>query len=181
MTVSVNGCVASGVTPLLAEMVNKYEPPVAAAGVPLNVAVPSPWFVKETPDGRLPLSAIVATVGLPLVVIVNVPALPTMNVAALALVIAGAWLTVSLKTCVASGVTPLLAVIVSRYDPPVAAAGVPLRVAVPLPLFVNVTPVGSAPLSVIVATVGEPLVVMMNVPALPTANAIVLALVMAGA
>ena len=174
-------CVASGVTPLLALIVSRYDPPVAAAGVPLKVAVPFPWSVKVTPDGSAPFSAIVATVGLPFVVTVNVPALPTMNVAALALVIAGAWLTVSLKTCVASGVTPLLAVIVSRYDPPVAAAGVPLRVAVPLPLFVNVTPVGSAPLSVIVATVGEPLVVMMNVPALPTAKIIILALVIAGA
>ena len=46
-------------------------------------------------------------------VIVKLPALPTMNVAALALVIAGAWLTVSVKSCVALGLTPLSAVKVS--------------------------------------------------------------------
>ena len=86
-----------------------------------------------------------------------------------------------MKDCVASGLTPLLAVIVSGYDPPVVAAGVPLNVAVPFPLFVNVTPAGSAPNSVIVATVGVPLVVTVNVPALPTVNVVAPPLVITGA
>ena len=38
----------------------------------------------------------------------------------------------------------LLAVKVSAYTPPVSLAGVPLSVAVPSPLFTNVTPAGSA-------------------------------------
>ncbi len=48
-----------------------------------------------------------------MVVTVNVPAMPTANVVLLALVIAGAWSTVRVKVWVASGVTPLAAVIVS--------------------------------------------------------------------
>ena len=75
----------------------------------------------------------------------------------------------------------MLAVIANGNEPPVPATGVPLSVAVPLPLFVNVTPAGSVPLSVIVATVGDPLVVTMNVPTLPTANVVALVLVIAGA
>ena len=75
----------------------------------------------------------------------------------------------------------MLAVIVNEYDPPVAAAGVPLSVAVPLPLLVKVTPVGNAPVLVIVAADGNPLVVTVNVLALPTVNVVEVALVMAGA
>ena len=85
-----------------------------------------------------------------------------------------------MKACVASGVSPLLALIVSKYDPPVAAPCVPLNVAVPLPLSPKVTPAGSAPLSVIVPT-GDPLVVTVNVPAFPTVNVVAFALVIAGA
>src|SRR2546426_11371 len=113
----------------------------------------------------------IATAGKPLVVTVNVPALPTVKVAALALVMRGAWLTVSVKDCVASGSPPLLAVMVRGYDPPVPAADVPLNIAVPLPLFVNVTPVGSAPVFMIVA-VGNPLVATVNMLALPTVNVV---------
>ena len=60
------------------------------------------------------------------------------------------------------------------------AAGVPARVAVPLPLSVNVTPEGSAPVSDSVAA-GEPVVVTLNEPLAPTVNVVALALVMAGA
>jgi hypothetical protein len=177
----VNDCVALGTTPLLAVIVSEYDPPVPAAGVPLSVAVPLPWSMNVTPAGNTPASVIGATVGNPVVVTVNVPALPTAKVVVLALVIAGAWPTVSVKTCVAFGSTPLLAVIVSKYEPPLAAPGVPLRVAVPLPLSVKVTPVGSAPFSVTVPTTGDPLIVTVNVPALPTVNVAVLPLVIAGA
>src|SRR5437870_5080448 len=101
--VSVNDCVAFGGTPLLAVMARGYDPPVAAAGVPLSVAVPLPLSVKVTPVGSVPVLVTVATVGNPLVVTVNVPALPTVKVATFALVIRGAWVTVSVKDCVAFG------------------------------------------------------------------------------
>ena len=48
-----------------------------------------------------------------MVVTVNVPAVPTVKVVLSALVIAGAWSTVRVKLWVASGITPLAAVIVS--------------------------------------------------------------------
>ena len=53
--------------------------------------------------------------GIPAAVAVNDPAAPTVNVVAAALVMAGAWvgwMIVSVKFCVAFGVTPLLAVMV---------------------------------------------------------------------
>ena len=52
--------------------------------------------------------------------------------------------------------------------------------AVPSPLSTNVTPVGNAPVSVS-AEVGNPVVVTVNVPAVPTANVVLSALVIAGA
>ena len=85
-----------------------------AAGVPARVAVPSPLSVNVTPAGRFPLSVIFAT-GLPVVVTENVPAVPTTNVGSAPLVItgaAGALLTVSVKLCDASGLTPFDALIV---------------------------------------------------------------------
>jgi hypothetical protein len=51
-------------------------------------------------------------------------------------------------------------------------------VAVPLPLSWNVTPDGSVPVLVMLVAVGE--VVTVNVPALPTRKAVLLALVIAG-
>ena len=56
-----------------------------------------------------------AAVGYPVVVTVNVPAVPSVNVVASALVIVGALAaaTVSVKVWVASGAVPLAAVIVS--------------------------------------------------------------------
>ncbi len=57
------------------------------------------------------------------------------------------------------------------------APGVPASVAVPLPLLVKVTPVGRAPVWVIVAAVGVPVVVTVKVPALPTVKVVALALV----
>ena len=50
----------------------------------------------------------------------------------------------------------------------------------PLPLSVNVTPPGRAPLSLTVG-VGEPVVVTVNVPDAPVVNVVAAALVMAGA
>ena len=60
------------------------------------------------------------------------------------------------------------------------ASGVPLSVAVPLPLSTNVSPLGNAPVSVIDG-VGDPVVVIVNEPATPTVNVPPLALVIAAA
>ena len=53
------------------------------------MAVPSCLSVKVTPLGRLP-DSVITGVGEPVVVTVKLPALPTVKVALLALVIAGA-------------------------------------------------------------------------------------------
>jgi hypothetical protein len=67
--------------------------------------------------------------------------------------------------------------------PPVPLAGVPLSVGplpVPFPLFTNVTPVGSVPLSVSDG-VGVPVAVTGKLPAVPAVKVVLLALVIAGA
>ncbi len=57
----------------------------------------------------------------------------------------------------------------SEYVPPVPAAGVPDKLAVPSPLSVNVTPDGNAPDSDKVGA-GTPELVTVNEPSLPTVN-----------
>ena len=59
-------------------------------------------------------------------------------------------------------------------------AGVPDKVAVPLPLSLKVTGLGNDPDS-LNAGVGEPVVVTVNDPAVPTAKEVLLALVILGA
>src|SRR5207244_2619047 len=83
---------------------------------------------------------------------------------------------------VASGSVPLAAVNISAYGELICvfAPGVPASVPVPLVLSVKVTPLGSAPLRVI-AGVGVPVVVTVNVFEVPTVNVVVLADVIAGA
>jgi len=161
-TVSVNDWVAFGLTPFVAVIVIGYVPPVPAAGVPPSVAVPLPLSVNVTPLGNVPVFDN-AGVGLPVAVTENDCAVPTVNVADDADVIAGAAFTVSVNDC-CTGLPPLFAVIVSGKLPLVV--GVPASVAVPLPLSVNVTPPGNAPVSERDG-VGVPLVVTVNVPALP--------------
>ncbi len=151
-----------------------------AAGVPPNVPVPFPLSTNVTPDGSAPVRVMAAT-GNPVVVTANVPATPTVNVVALALVTAGAWLTVSVKACVLSGRTLFEAVNVIAYVPPVPAAGGPLSVPVPLPLSTNVTPAGNAVPPIAIAGAGKPDVVTVNDPAVPTMNVVAFALVIAGA
>jgi hypothetical protein len=65
----------------------------------------------------------------------------------------------------------------------VPSFGVPASVAVPLLLFVNVTPLGNAPVSLInmLAPVGKPVVVTVNVLATVVWKVTLFALVMAGA
>jgi hypothetical protein len=87
-TFSVKVCCALGATPLFAVIVIGVLP--AAAGIPEIVAVPLPLSVKFTLAGRDPVLDN-AGVGLPVVVTVNVPLVPAVNVTELALVMAGAW------------------------------------------------------------------------------------------
>jgi len=63
-------------------------PPAPLPGVPDSVAVLSPLSTKVTPDGRA-LVSLIDGVGLPVVVTVKVPALPSVKAVASALVIAG--------------------------------------------------------------------------------------------
>src|SRR5258707_15698009 len=84
-----------GLTPFCAVNVMTKVP--VAVGVPLSVPVPLPLLRNVTPAGKAPLSVMLG-VGDPLVFTVNVPAAPTWNVAAFALVIVGGCSTVSVKS-----------------------------------------------------------------------------------
>jgi hypothetical protein len=161
--------------------VSERVPPVPAAGVPASVPVPSPLSVNDTPAGSAPLP-LIAAVGEATVVTANVPGLPTVNGVVFGLVKAGALFTVSVKVWTTVAPTPLLAVNVSAYVPPVPAAAVPLSVPVPSPLSTHVIPAGrAAPPRVIVGTLnGNPAVVTANVPAAPTEKVVAAALVIAG-
>ena len=104
-----------------------------------------------------------------------------MNVTLLALVIAGAWFTVSVNDCGALEPATFVAVNVSAYVPPVPASGVPLSVPVPSPLSTKVSVPGRAAPPIAIAGAGKPVVVTVNVPACPTVNVVALALVISGA
>jgi hypothetical protein len=109
---------------------------------------------------------------------VNDPAVPATKVVLLALVIAGAWFTFSVKLWTAFEPTPFAAVKVMLKAPFVV--GVPLRVAVPSPLSWKVTPFGNEPFSLMLG-VGNPVVVTVNVPGAPKLKFALFALVMVGA
>ena len=85
--------------------------------MPARVAVPSPLSVKLTPDGSAGLLvADSAGAGSPVAVTLNEPGRPAAKVAAPPLVMTGAavaGLMVRVKLWLASGPTPLAAVIVS--------------------------------------------------------------------
>ena len=108
--------------------------------------MPFPLSAQVRPWGRVPDSASVGT-GAPVARTMKLNADPSVAVAAAAEVNTGAALTVSTNDWV---VVPLafLAVNVTGYVPPLAAVGVPDRLAVPSPLLPNETPASSAPLSV---------------------------------
>src|SRR5262249_42490724 len=129
--------------------------------------------------GRLAPPRAMVGVGKPDVVIVNVPAVPAVNVTLLVLVMAGASLTDRVKFWTAEELTALVAVNVSAYEPAVPAAGGPLSVPVPFPLSTNVTPDGKTPPPVI-AGVGTPRAVTVKVPAVPALKAALSRLVIAG-
>ena len=144
-----------------------------AAGVPLSTPVEA---LKVTPLGSVPVSLSVG-VGKPVAVTGNDPAEPTVKAVLLALVMAGAWLTVRVKFCVASVPTPFAALKLIVYTPPVPTAGVPFSTPV---AELNVTPLGNAPDSLRVGT-GNPEVVTVNELALPAMKVALFALVMEGA
>jgi hypothetical protein len=132
--------------------------------------------LNVTPPGSAPVSLNVGN-GNPLAVTLKVPSDPTVNVVALALVIAGASLTFRVKFCVAFGLTPLLAVRDRGYVPPVPGAGVPPRI--PVSVF-RVTPLGSVPVTAKVGA-GFPVSVIRKNPVEPAVNVVLEALVIAGA
>ena len=138
--------------------------------------MPSPLSVKVTPLGSAPVSERAAA-GKPLVVTVKVPALPVEKVAELPLVMPGSLVHRQGEGLVGAQPTPLSAVMMIGYVPPLPLVGVPPRVAVPSPLSVRVTPPGSVPLSEI-AAVGFPADVTVKVPALPTVKVVESPLVM---
>ena len=155
-TVSVKFCVASGVMPLVAVMTK--------AKIPLTVGVPdrTPAVLSVTPVGKEPEVTENVGAGVPVAVTVNVPTVPSVKVVALAEVIAGGLVTVKVKFCVASGVIPLLAVMVTANTP--FTEGVPDSTPV---LLLKVTPVGKEPVVIEKMGAGVPVAVTVNVPALP--------------
>jgi hypothetical protein len=152
--------------------VKLYVPLVPTTGVPLKTPVDA---LNVTPVGNAPDSLSVGT-GEPLAVTTKLPTLPTLKAVVLALVIAGPSSTVRVKPWLACCPTLLEAVNVKLYVPPVPTIGVPLKTPVDAS---KVTPVGNAPDSLSVGT-GEPLAVTRKLPALPTLNPMLLALVIAG-
>src|SRR5205823_5646607 len=86
--VRVNACCALVPTPLLAVNVSVYVPMALDGAVPLRVPVPLPLSTNVTPLGSVPIRAMDGG-GNPLVVTVNVPGCPQLNVVLLALVSAG--------------------------------------------------------------------------------------------
>ena len=170
--------VAPGLTPFVAVILSRYTPPVPEPVFPqCRRAVP----VVGERDPRRQLRRLgQCAVGPPVDVTVKVPAWPTVKVVPAELVIPAAWLTVRVKVWVAAGSTPFVAVIVNGYVPPELAAGVPASVAVPSPLSVNVTPVGSAPVSDN-AELGTPVDVTVKVPAWPAVKVVPAGLVIRGA
>lgn len=91
--------------------------------------------------------------GVPVAVTVNDPAVPATNVTLLALVIAGAWLTVMLSAFVALCGPPMLVsvTLTVKFDVP-TVVGVPLIT----PALLNVSPAGREPVKVKVSVPAPP-------------------------
>jgi hypothetical protein len=158
---------------LRAVIVSVYVP--ARVGVPANRAVPLD-AVNVTPGGRAPLLLTVG-VGVPVVVITKLNGWAGVTVTDAGLVIVGASRTVSMNVWVAEP-DEFVAVNVSGYTCP-GPDGVPESVAVPFVFGVNVTPGGSAP-ATLSAPRGKPVVLTVNVNAVPDVEFAVPALVKAG-
>src|SRR4051812_719107 len=83
-------------------------------------------------------------------------------------VIAGGTVTLIARRCAASGSTPFEAVSVTNVEP-AGPAGVPAIVAVPSPTSWNARPAGIAS-AVVMAAVGEAVVLIVTLPATPRRN-----------
>jgi hypothetical protein len=128
-------------TVLVALITKGQEPVVPAAGVPEMVAVPLPLSAKLTPAGSAPVSASFA-VDEPVVVTENDPSAPTVKAVEAALVMAGSWPMLRLRSWVVLPAT-LTALRSTVLSPTSEVVGVPEMVAVPLPLSVKLKPAGS--------------------------------------
>src|SRR5215831_20128746 len=171
VTRTVKLCVAFGSTPLVAVSVTGKEP--NCVGVPDN----SPADDSVSPGGSVPAVTLTVGAGNPVIVTWNVvPGVFSLKVAVFALVIAGGALTRTVRFCVASGVTPLVAFSVTGKDP--------LWVGVPdnNPVDDSVRPVGSAPAVTVTVGAGKPVIVTWNVvPAVFSVNVAAFRLVIFGA
>ena len=119
-TVRLKLWVASGVVPLIAEIVSGYTPPDVALGVPDSV----PELDRVTPLGKAPVSVNVAA-GKPVVANVKDPGVPAVNVALFSELNCGTVPTIRLKYCAASAPIPLVAVRTTGYTPDDPIGGVP--------------------------------------------------------
>jgi hypothetical protein len=137
------------------------------------VPLSTPAELSVTPLGSAPVSLKVGA-GKPVAVTVNALAEFTVNEVLFELVMDGACPIVRVKFWVALGETPFEAVIVIGKLPVTDA--VPLRA----PVELNVTPPGSAPISLKVGA-GKPVAVTLKDPNVPTINVALFALVMTAA
>jgi len=171
-TVRVKFCAASGLIPLVAVMVKAYVFATTDAAIVINPLAP----FMLTPVGA-PLRLKVIGV-VPVAVTWNVPPVPLITVVLFAEVIVGATgagSTVRVKLCVASGLIPLVAVIVKAYVFAATDAAIVINPVEPFML----TPVG-APLKLKVIGV-VPLAVTWNVPPVPLVTVVLFAEVIVGA
>src|SRR5688572_8611910 len=94
---------------LVARMVKEYGEPVVDGGpLPTVLSVPLESRVAML-DGRLPPTMLKVGAGKPVALTRNVPGWLTAKCVSEALVICGAWLTVSVNDCEEAAPTPLLA------------------------------------------------------------------------
>ncbi len=144
---------------------------IVLGGVPLSTPVVA---FKVAQVGR-PVALKVGA-GVPVAVTVKLPNWVAVKVVVAALVMTGAWTTVSVKVCVAFGVAPLAAVKVMVNGDPVASGGVPLSTPV---LGFRLAHEGRP----VALNVGAELPVPVTVKlfAWPRVNVVLLALVMVGA
>src|SRR5207244_1635465 len=138
-------------------------------GLPCRIASPLPLSVKVTPAGSAP-DSLRDGVGHPNAEMMNELLPPHRKVVLFGLVKLGPWLTVRVKFWWAFGGIALSAVSRSGKTPQLLIAGVPERVAVPSPLSWKLTPLGSAPDSVMVDTGCAGEVVTVKVPNVPAVN-----------
>jgi hypothetical protein len=160
------------------------EEPTTPEATPPQVLLRLLGVATTRPAGKLSVKAILVRVtpkfGLVMLKVSEVTPFRGILAAPNALLMIGGLATVRVKICVASDPTPLCAVIVSTSTSSVPDKEVPASVAVPFPLSIKVIPAGNIPVSLNDGA-GNPIVVTVKVPATPTSNVVLFALVMDGA